>query len=66
VPESLYPKAAAVLRDAETALGITHRCHDYARYVYRHIRAGEAFDADEIVLSLAACETRLLRLEEIS
>ncbi len=46
VPESLYPKAAAVLRDAETALGITHRCHDYARYVYRHIRAGEAFDAD--------------------
>ena len=46
VPESLYPKAAGLLRDAETALGITHRCHDYARYVYRCIRAGEAFDAD--------------------
>ncbi len=46
VPESLYPKAAGLLRRAETALGITHRCHDYAHYVYQRIRAGEAFDAD--------------------
>ena len=26
VPESLYPKAAGLLRGAETALGITARC----------------------------------------
>mgnify|MGYP003295098546 CR=1 FL=1 len=45
VPESLYPKAAGLLRSAETALGITHRCHDYAHYVYQRIRAGEMFDA---------------------
>lgn len=46
VPESLYPRAAGFLRAAETALGITRRCHDYAHYVYQRIRAGEAFDAD--------------------
>ncbi len=46
VPESLYPRAAALLRSAETALGITGRCHDYAHYVYQRIRAGETFDAD--------------------
>ena len=46
VPESLYPRAAAFLRAAETALGVTRRCHDYAHYVYQRIRAGETFDAD--------------------
>jgi len=46
VPESLYPKAAGLLRGAETALGITARCHDYAHYVYQRIRAGEMFDAE--------------------
>jgi len=45
VPESLYPRAAGMLRTAETALGVTNRCHDYARYVYQRIRAGESFDA---------------------
>ena len=46
VPESLYPRAAGFLRAAETALGITKRCHDYAYYVYQRIRAGHPFDAD--------------------
>lgn len=59
VPESLYPKAAGLLRSAETALGITHRCHDYAHYVYRRIRAGEAFDADVF-------ETEYLALRQLT
>ncbi|MBP3649239.1 MAG: hypothetical protein J6K73_05610 [Clostridia bacterium] len=46
VPESLYPRAAGFLRSAETALGITKRCHDYAHYVYQRIRSGHTFDAD--------------------
>jgi len=46
VPESLYPRAAGFLRAAETALGITKRCHDYAYYVYQRIRSGHSFDAD--------------------
>ena len=46
VPESLYPRAAGFLRTAETALGITRRCHDYAHYVYQRIRSGHTFDAD--------------------
>lgn len=46
VPESLYPRAAGFLRQAETALGVTGRCHDYAHYVYARIRSGQSFDAD--------------------
>ena len=46
VPESLYPRAAGFLRQAETALGVTRRCHDYAHYVYARIRSGQSFDAD--------------------
>lgn len=45
VPESLYPRAAGLLRSAETALGVTKRCHDYAHYVYQRIRSGQIFDA---------------------
>lgn len=46
VPESLYPRAAGFLRQAETALGVTRRCHDYAHYVYQRIRSGQSFDAE--------------------
>lgn len=47
VPESLYPRAAGFLRQAETALGVTRRCHDYAHYVYQRIRSGHTFDAEQ-------------------
>lgn len=46
LPESLYPRAAAMLEKAERVMGVTQRCRHYSQWLAERLEAGDPYDAD--------------------
>jgi len=46
LPESLYPRAGALVQNAENSMGVTERCRHYSAWLAERLEAGDPYDAE--------------------